>query len=148
MFANILVATHGTPGAQRAEQLAARLAGDWGARLTVLSVVNADWSLMTGDDWLNSSATRNHFADYVEAEIDREMRAVWERIREQIAPLDPAFVRRVGPLEQSITDAARETGADLIVVGTRQQRQAPGFRARLDDRLLHPELPCPLLVAP
>jgi nucleotide-binding universal stress UspA family protein len=148
MFRNILVASHGTPGARQAESMAASLARECGAALTVLSIVNIDWNVMTGDDWLNSSATRNHFANYVEGEIQREVSAVWERIQEEHPDLSPHFVRKVGELEDALVDAAAEAGADLIVVGARQKTRTPGFKARLKGKKLHPRLDCPLLVAP
>lgn len=145
---HILLATHGTPGARRAEDLAAEWARNFGAKLTVLSIVNEDWKHMTGDDWLNTSTARNLFADYVEKEIAGEVRALWTRLEEQFQGLDVAWVRRVGVPENVLCEVAAETGADLIVMGAYQKRQAPGWRARFENRKLHPRLPCPVVVAP
>ncbi|WP_243547297.1 universal stress protein [Pseudodesulfovibrio tunisiensis] len=148
MFRHILLATHGTPGAQKAETLALDWARQSGARLTVLSIVNEDWSFMTGDDWLNTSTTRNKFAKYVEDQISGEIGRLWERIRQDFAPLEPEFLRKVGKPETVLAETARELGTDVLVVGANQKKQAPGFKARLKNKELHPLLPCPLVVAP
>ncbi|MEF2144533.1 MAG: universal stress protein [Desulfovibrionaceae bacterium] len=145
---HILLATHGTPGAQKAEALAADWAKRYNARLTVLSIINEDWKHMTGDDWLNTSTTRNTFAEYVEGQIAGEIDRLWERLRERFAGLDPVFERRVGVPEQALADCARECGADVIVMGAYQKKQAPGWRARFENKKLHPLLACPVVVAP
>jgi nucleotide-binding universal stress UspA family protein len=145
---HILLATHGTPGAQKAEDLALEWAGRFGARLTVLSVINEDWKHMTGDDWLNTSTSRNRFAEYVEGEIESEIQALWNRLKTKLEGADPAFVRRVGVPENVLCEVAAEIDADLIVMGAYQKKQAPGWRARFDNKRLHPQLPCPVVVAP
>ena len=148
MFRHILLATHGTPGARKAEELAARLARETGATLTVLSVVNEAWKDMTGDDWLNTSTTRNTFRRYVEGQIEGEIGELRKRLTPALEGLNPQFVSRVGTLDEVLAETARDVGADVIVVGTRQKKQAPGFKDRLDPKRLHPILPCPLVVAP
>lgn len=145
---HILLATHGTPGAQKAEDLAEEWARRFGARLTVLSIVNEDWKHMTGDDWLNTSTARNLFAEYVEGEIGSEITALWSRLEEKLKGLDTSWVRRVGVPEDVLCAVASEIGADIIVMGTWQKRQAPGWRARFENKKLHPQLPCPVVVAP
>jgi hypothetical protein len=38
--------------------------------------------------------------------------------------------------------------ADVVIMGAWQQEQAPGFKDRFENRRLHPQMPCPLVVAP
>jgi nucleotide-binding universal stress UspA family protein len=148
MFKRILLATHGTPGARKAEALAADWARKTGAELAVVSIFNDDWKHMTGDDWLNTSTARMQFASYVEDQVNDEMDALEQRLREQFQGLNVRFMRRSGVVEDELCKAAEETGADIVVLGAYQKKQAPGFKARFENRQLHPQLPCPLLVAP
>ncbi|HDZ79452.1 MAG TPA: universal stress protein, partial [Gammaproteobacteria bacterium] len=50
---HVLLASHGTVGAQAAEQMAIRMCSS-GAKLHHLIVVPSLWKGMTGDDWLNN----------------------------------------------------------------------------------------------
>ncbi len=59
---HILLATHGTPGARKAEALARQWADNYGAKVTVLSIINEAWGDMTCDDWLNTSTNPNRSA--------------------------------------------------------------------------------------
>lgn len=148
MFKRILLATHGTPGAQKAEALAATLVRQNDAELIVLSIFNDDWKHMTGDDWLNTSTTRSRFADYVEEQVNGEMDLLEHRLRQQFEGIQVRFLRRSGVVEEVLCETATEVGADLLLMGAYQKKQAPGFKARFENRKLHPILPCPLLVAP
>lgn len=145
---HILLATHGTPGAQKAEQLAARWARDYGAEVHILSIANEAWKDMTGDDWLNTSTTRNKFGDYVEGQINAEMDALQQRVAQVFDGLPVYWLRRAGKLEDVLARTAEEVGADVLIIGAWQKNQAPGFRDRVQNRHLHPQLPCPVVVAP
>ncbi|WP_147820586.1 universal stress protein [Salidesulfovibrio onnuriiensis] len=148
MFKKILLATHGTPGAQKAERLAAQWAAQSGAELVVLSIFNEDWQHMTGDDWLNASATRNRFADYVMGEVNAEMDRLVERLDKNLAGLRPRYRRASGDIAAVLAETAEEEKADVVIMGAYQKKQAPGFKARFENKRLHPMLPCPLVVAP
>lgn len=148
MFKKILLATHGTPGAQKAEALAAQWARTTGAQLLVLSVANEAWKDMTCDDWLNTSTTRNTFGSYVEGQISAEVERLHGRIREDMNDLDPEFLCIVGKPAEAIAEAARQTEADVLIIGARQKKQAPGFKDRVMAKELHPLLPCPVVIAP
>ena len=52
-------------------------------QVTVLTIIDKDWSSMSSDDWLNTSTTRTQFKDYVQEQLSREIDDDWERIREQ-----------------------------------------------------------------
>ncbi len=145
---HILLATHGTPGARKAEALACQWAKTYGAKVTVLSIINEAWGDMTCDDWLNTSATRNYFVSYVAREIAKEIDAVWARVRKDFDGVEINFLSRGGKLEDVLAEVAEEVGPDVAVMGAWQKNQAPGFRDRFENKRLHPQMPCPLVVAP
>ncbi len=145
---HILLATHGTPGARKAEVLARQWAEMYDAKVTVLSIINEAWGDMTCDDWLNTSTTRNNFASYVSSEIANEIQAVWDRLREDFAGVDIEFLSKSGKLDNALAEAAEKIDADVAIMGAWQKVQAPGFRDRFENKRLHPQMPCPLVVAP
>ncbi|XPV74963.1 MAG: universal stress protein [Desulfovibrio sp.] len=148
MIQKILLATHGTPGARRAEKEALRWAKETGAELSVLMIMNEDWKHMTGDDWLNTSTTRNKFGDYVTEQVNYEMDLLQERLEKELSEVPVTFIRRGGNISEVLCETAKEVGADIIIIGAFQSKQAPGFKARFDNKKLHPLLPCPLVIAP
>ncbi|MDX1763706.1 MAG: universal stress protein [bacterium] len=151
MFEKILLCTHGTPGAERAEKLVFERFVDngAGAHITVLTVINEDWKLMTGDDWLNSSRTRNDFRLHVARQVSAEIDEDWARLKKSYPPAAQAhFIKEVGPVEETIAETARSQGCDLIVIGPYQKKQGRGFKARIENKRFHHHLSCPLLVAP
>jgi nucleotide-binding universal stress UspA family protein len=145
---HILLTTHGTPGARKAEVLAHEWADRYGAKVTILSIINEAWGDMTCDDWLNTSTTRNTFGSYVAGEISREIGTLWDRLRQEFQGVDIDFLSKAGKLEDVLAEAAREVDADVVIMGAWQQEQAPGFKDRFENRRLHPQMPCPLVVAP
>ena len=151
MYRHILLCTHGTPGARRAEALVFErlLPACTGAAITVLTVFNEDWAMMTGDDWLNTSTTRNTFRSHVETQLARETEAHWETLRERYPEAARhRFMKIFGPVEATIAEVARKRGCDLVVLGARQKKQAPGFKHRIKAQILHPLVSVPLMIAP
>jgi nucleotide-binding universal stress UspA family protein len=151
MFRHILLCTHGTPGARQAEALvfAKLLPAFPEARVTVLTVFNQDWALMTGDDWLNTSATRNTFRSHVENQLSQETAAHWDTIRKRYpAASRHHFMHIFGPVEATIAEVARDQDCDLVVMGAWQKKRAPGFKHRITPEGLHPLLSVPLMIAP
>lgn len=156
MFTNILLCTHGSEGAQKAEAFIFNksevLSGQ--CKVTVLTIIDKDWSVMTGDDWLNTSTTRNTFMDYVDGQLGREIDEDWQRIRSEYPKADEAkFMKVTGDIEETIAEVATRLGCDLIVIGGFVKKKfrlatvsmAPGLSARISNEKLHPLLPCPLL---
>jgi nucleotide-binding universal stress UspA family protein len=151
MFHHILLCTHGTPGARHAETLVFEklLPAFPEARITVLTVFNQDWDVMTGDDWLNTSATRNTFRSHVETQLARETEAHWETIRERYpAASQHRFMHVFGPVEETFAEVARKRQCDLMVIGAWQKKMAKGFKHRVSPAKLHPILAIPLMIAP
>ncbi len=157
MFSNILLCTHGTDGAQKAESLVFRKQESVPDMVvTVLTVLDEDWRQMTGDDWLNSSKTHTVFLDHVEEQMNEEIAEEWQRIKKHYPLATQAkFVQRTGNISEIITKTARELHCDLIVIGPWTRRKkfsihstGMGLRSTMKNKELHPLLPCPLLIAP
>ncbi len=150
MFKNILLCTHGTAGARKAEALVLkRLFGNGAAaEITVLTIINEDWKWMIGDDWLNTSETRTQFMNHVDGQLGMEIEEDWDRIKKTYPSAGRCkFLRVVGPVENTIAEVAAKIGSDLIVIGPYQKKQGKGFKARMKNKKLHPLLPAPLLTA-
>lgn len=145
---HILLATHGTPGAQKAEAIARQWADAYGAKVTVLSIINEAWGDMTCDDWLNTSTTRNKFGSYVAGEIASEIQSVWDRVKADFEGVEIDFISESGTLDDALVAATNEVNPDVVIMGAWQKVQAPGFRDRFQNKILHPQMTCPLVVAP
>lgn len=156
MFKNILLCTHGSEGAQLAERYVFETMLDQVSdiQLTILTIVDKDWSVMTGDDWLNTSGTRNRFMDYVDEQLGREIGVDWDRIRAAYPVPDKVrFMKVAGDIEETIAEVAEELHSDLVVIGGFMKKpfrltsvkMTPGLAARISNEKLHPLLPCPLL---
>jgi len=151
MFKHLLLCTHGTPGAQLAEQLVYDnlLIRQPDLDVTVLTVINEDWKHMTGDDWLNTSTTRNQFRLHISHQLSKEIETDWKRLRGTYpASESHNFIKTIGQVEDTITETARANHCDLIVIGPYQKKRSKGFRARMKNERLHLRLPCPLMIAP
>jgi len=145
---HILLATHGTPGARKAEALARQWADNYGAKVTVLSIINEAWGDMTCDDWLNTSTTRNRFGKYVAGEIASEIQAVWDRVKDDFDNMEIDFITESGTLDNALVSAVGRVDPDVVIMGAWQKVQAPGFKDRFQNKTLHPQIQCPLVVAP
>lgn len=159
MFSRILLCTHGSAGAQKAEEYVfTQLVPAFPqARLTVLTIIDKDWSMMSSDDWLNTSTTRTQFKDYVEEQLGREIDVDWQRIKATYSLAESArFIKVVGEIEATIAEVAGSTESQLVVIGAFNKKpkrlfsvdMAPGLAATLVNEKLHPLLPCPLLTIP
>ncbi len=157
MFNHILLCTHGTEGAQRAEAFVfKKLEANPDLRVSVLTVLDEDWRAMTGDDWLNSSKTHATFLDHVEDQVSEEITQEWTRIKNAYPSASSAqFFQKTGAIAQTITGVAQELGCDLIAIGPYHKNEhffsnhgSKGLKDRLKNKTLHPLLPCPLMVIP
>ena len=159
MFTKILLCTHGSAGAKKAEEYVFKslLAKCPDAQLTVLTIIDKDWSSMSTDDWLNTSTTRTQFKDYVEEQLGREIAEDWQRIKETFPQAEPAkFIKVAGDIEETIAEVAKKIAAEIIVLGAYHKKPSrlfsvkmtPGLAATLSNAKLHPLLPCPILTVP
>jgi nucleotide-binding universal stress UspA family protein len=157
MFTHVLLCTHGTEGAKKAEAFVFNaLENNPDLKVSVLTVLDEDWREMTGDDWLNSSKTHTTFLDHVEQQVGEEIIEEWQRIKKQYPIASQAdFIQRTGPIAETITKMASTLGCDLIAIGPYRKTKRfsirntdMGLRARMENKDLHPLLPCPLLITP
>ncbi len=157
MFNNILLCTHGTDGAKKAEAFVFKKKESVPDMVvTVLTVLDEDWRQMTGDDWLNSSKTHTTFLDHVEEQMNEEIAEEWLRMQKQYPLATQAkFIQRTGSIAETITKTAKDLHCDLIVIGPWCKRKRfsihstrMGLRSTMKNKELHPLLPCPLLIVP
>ena len=148
-FAHVLIASHGTPGAQAAE----RAACAWcraGGRLSHLIVVPDLWRGMMGDDWLNNASTRDAYGRYVENQLQRETQSHIDRLRSQALARDIAYEFRVvlGKPTECLLAFSREAAPDLVLIGAPRPKGVSGLRSRMHPEQLAGALAVPLLVIP
>jgi nucleotide-binding universal stress UspA family protein len=148
-FAHILIASHGTPGAQAAERAAFAMCPARG-RLSHLIVVPDLWRGMMGDDWLNNASTRDVYGRYVENQLKREIESHIERMRPHAAARDIAYECRVvlGKPTGCLLAYSREVAPDLVVIGARRPKGMGGLRSRIHPEQLAGALAMPLFVVP
>lgn len=147
--ANILLASHGTRGAQAAEETAFGLCAP-GGTIRHLEVVPDFWKGMRGDDWLNNAVTQDRFGQYLESQLQRE-------IAEHAATLGGKATTRglhyenvavLGkPADCLLADAAAQA-PDVVVIGSPRPKGMPGYRSRMNVEALVRELRVPLLIVP
>ena len=159
MFKNILLCTHGSGGAKKAEayvfnKLQKGLDLD---QLTVLTIIDKDWSMMSSDDWLNTSTTRTQFKDYAQEQLTREINEDWQRIKDTYPAAEECrFMNVVGGIEETIAEVAEKLKCDLIVIGPYNKKpnrltsmiMEKGLADTIVNKKLHPLLPCPVLIVP
>ncbi len=148
-YLNVLVASHGTPGAVAAESLSLDLCAA-GGTLYHLLVVPDLWQGMMGDDWLNNARTRVAFGEYLEGELSREVAEHQTRISQAAAARGLVYrpELRQGDPADCLIAYARKTDCELLVVGAPRPKDTPGLRSRLRLEPLVRALTVPLIVAP
>jgi nucleotide-binding universal stress UspA family protein len=145
----ILLASHGTPGAQAAERAALELAAP-GATVFHLVVVPDFWKGMMGDDWLNNASTRAAYGRHVESQLAREIEEHRAVLEQEVRASGRRYEMHVvlGKPDEALLDYAAAIKPDLVVIGTRRPAGAPGLRSRMRLEKLDGVLKAPLLVVP
>lgn len=146
----ILLASHGTPGARIAEELALEKAARAGAEMVHLYVVPDFWAGMKGDDWLNSPPARNAFGDYLEQELAREAETVINRINQVAQEMGVRLTTHVlnGKPADCLLRLAADCAPDLVIIGAPRKKGEPGYSSRMKLKPLLQSLGCPLLIVP
>lgn len=146
---HVLLASHGTQGARAAEKLAFSLC-DPGARLHHLIVVPDFWKGMMGDDWLNNSATREIYGNYVESQLENEVRVHIRRMRKQAAKrkIRYDFEMVQGKPTECLVARATKGPVDIVVLGARRPRGKAGYRSGIELDKLARSVRKPILIAP
>ena len=111
-FSSILVAVDGSPQADAALDLAARLAADQHAALTIATVVGRPGERYAPPDVIVDAT--------IDERIDEEANALLARSAEiaKSYGAQPKTCIRVGPVVEAILACIAESRADLVVVGT------------------------------
>ncbi|MCG6860017.1 MAG: universal stress protein [Chromatiaceae bacterium] len=148
-YQDILLASHGTPGARAAEDLALSLCGE-GASLYHLLVVPDLWRGMMGDDWLNNVRTRIAFGEYLERELAREIAEHVDRLTRETATRGVRYHSEIrqGDPSQCLIAFSRVACCELILIGSPRPKGTPGLRSRMGTESLIRGLDTPLMVAP
>lgn len=139
MFKKIVWATDGSASAQKALTYAKSLAEQEGASLLVVHAV---------ETYVGSRAAGLPLhADEDELQVKIEQQVA--NLQSEGLEVETKFVTGLGVrAAHAIADAARETGADLIVAGTRGHTPLAGLLlGSVTQRLLH-IAPCPVLAVP
>ena len=148
-YSRIVLASHGTTGAQAAERAAlARCAP--GANLWQLVVVPDFWKGMMGDDWLNNASTRETFGKHVEHQIEAEIAVQVERVRAKAAQLGLSYQCRtvLGKPAECLLAYSSELAPELVVIGAPRPKGVTGLRSRMHLETLVRALKAPLLIVP
>lgn len=146
---NILLASHGTPGARAAEAAAFNLSGTK-TTLHHLIVVPDFWKGMMGDDWLNNASTRKIYGNYVESQLTDEVRENVSRLQQeaQRRQIHYDYEIVVGDPTTCLIDKARTLSIDIVMTGSPRPRHESGLNSRLHFDKLVSQLTVPLLVVP
>ena len=130
---NILLASHGTEGAQAAEQKAIELCSQGGHVHHLIVVPKALWEGMTGDDWLNNGSTRDTFRRYLEDQLSQEVREHQDRVSEAAKNKDLNYTTEVivGEPEQCLIETSQNEQYDLVVLGSPRPKGKTGLKSRM-----------------
>jgi nucleotide-binding universal stress UspA family protein len=146
---DILLASHDTPGARAAEKMAFSLCRA-NSTLHHLIVVPDFWKGMMGDDWLNNAVTRDIYADYVESQLEDDVRRHVRRMMKEAAKrkIRYRFEVAIGKPTDSLIERANRGPVDLVVIGSPRPKGATGLRSRMHPDRLAEKLKAPLLIIP
>ena len=145
----LLLAHHGTSGAEQAAALALSLAVPGHTRIVHLYVVPDFWEGMQGDDWLNNAWTRDAFGRHVEGQLEADAREQISSVAERCAGqgIECTPLLRYGKPAECLLATARECGAELVVIGPPRPKGTLGLRSRMDLEQLARGLAVPFMVA-
>jgi nucleotide-binding universal stress UspA family protein len=138
----ILVATDFEESATRALDLAAAIAEACGAKLILVHAYDVP-ALLHADPIVAGGAA--DLAQDLQTEADRRLVALADRVRPRVGAVDTIAVQ--GPPAECVVDVARETEADLVVVGTHGRRGlSRAILGSTAERLVRTS-PVPVIVA-
>jgi nucleotide-binding universal stress UspA family protein len=146
----ILLASHGSPGARAAEELALAVCADGGNIRHLVVVHEAIWKSMDATDWRSGPALRNEFAGYLEDELRREVEAHSEELRRKVEArgLSYRIDAMQGEPDRLLAALAAQIKPDLIVLGAPRPKGQLGLRSRMLNKKLFNTLSAPVLIVP
>lgn len=140
---HIIAATDGSPGANRALDLAARMAMAGGCQLTILTIGGS----VPGSELRRIAASDEDLSETLIESANQ----VLERARKRTQRLRmPSVKLRVewGDPAEVIIDTARREKADMLVVGRRGRGRLSAMLLGSVSQKLASLAPCPVLVVP
>lgn len=145
---NILLASHGTDGAQAAEKIAMELCEKDG-HIHHLIVVPTLWEGMTGDDWLNNGKTRNTFRKYLEDELSDECNEHIDRVSAAAKAHNLNYSNKVivGEPDKCLQEISASGSYDLVVMGSPRPKGVSGLRSRMRSKKME-RLAIPVYTVP
>ena len=146
---NILLASHGTIGAQAAEQVAFSLCSQE-THVTHLYVVPEFWKDILGDDWLNNQSTQERFGHYLESELGLEADQNITRIHKCLHELGASSDHQIklGEPKQCLVSTYRQFDFDMVIMGSPRPKTMPGLKSRMTTRHLPKQLSASVLQVP
>ena len=146
---HILLASHGTEGAQAAEKKVLQMCAA-NVCVTHLLVVPEFWKDMLGDDWLNNVATRKRFEHYLEAELNGEVQGHIRRVRRDLMESGADISHEVvlGRPDRCLVNACEQVAFDLVVMGAPRPKGIAGLCSHMATRHAVRRLNTPHLVVP
>ncbi len=146
---NVLLASHGTDGAQAAEQYAIEMCQE-GATIKHLIVVPTLWEGMTGDDWLNNGSTRDTYRRYLESELGKEVDEHCQRVNKSAQEHNINYSQEivVGEPEECLINLTKEVNFDVIVMGSKRPKGVSGLRSRMKSEKISKSVTVPLVIVP
>ena len=145
----ILCASHDTLGSRAAEAEALKLCGAGGS-LHHLVVVPDFWKGMMGDDWLNNAATQIRFSNYVETQLEEEIKEHITRLAEEAKNQNVRYSYGVmqGKPSECLVEASCQEDYDLVIIGSPRPKEILGYRSRMALEKLVSGITIPLLIVP
>lgn len=145
----ILLASHGTEGAQAAASEAIALC-QAGTTLHHLIVVPEFWKHMMGDDWLNNGISRDRYARYLESELGQEVDQHIKQVREQAEAANIQYQHEIqlGEPYKCLLSVCSNQTFDLVVIGSTRPKGTSGVNSKMSLDKLSGKLNTPLLIIP
>jgi nucleotide-binding universal stress UspA family protein len=145
MYSSIVVGTDGSATATAAVRHAIKLAGATGAQLHIVGACAVPAESFAGGEGgaLLGSLAGPEFEAEARAEIEGTLRKSEQEAAGEGVKAEIHFV--LGEPADVLMETARETGADLIVVGNRGMRGARRVLGSVPNRISH-QSPCHLLI--
>jgi nucleotide-binding universal stress UspA family protein len=141
MFKSIVVGTDGSPTADKAVAAAAELAGQWGAKLHVVTAYKS------GSSGMASASGGPLIDEGIGAALRQEAaKEIGERALASCGQgVDAQHHAVQGDAADAIVDTAESVGADLVVVGSKGMRGARRVLGSVPNSVSH-SAPCTVLI--
>ncbi len=145
----ILLASHGTQGAQAAEQATYGMCSK-NVHVTHLYVIPEFWKNMMGDDWLNNDITQQRFGNYLEYELSKEVQNTINRVKTNVEDLQASYSASIyiGNPQQCLATTSNKSTFDVIILGSSRPKTISGLRSKMFSTKITKQIKSPVLQIP